>query len=195
MAWTIWVYCLTVWEVKDKSRCQWDCFLLRATREACALWRLPSFGGVLAISRAPWIRLHRVIAAFIFTWHSPRVCVRDHILPFYKTISYTGLQAHSTSVWTYPIWFCLQYPHFKIKYLVLTFWALRIGLYHINLGEKQVNSHFTGAASGKECISQCRKRRDIRDSGSIPRLGRFPGGGHGNPFQYPCLESPTDRGV
>ena len=26
-------------------------------------------------------------------------------------------------------------------------------------------------------------------------LGRSPGGGHGNPLQYSCLENPTDRGV
>ena len=31
---------------------------------------------------------------------------------------------------------------------------------------------------------------DIRDLGSIPMLGRSPGGGHGNPFQYCCLENP-----
>ena len=28
------------------------------------------------------------------------------------------------------------------------------------------------------------------DLGSIPRLGRSPGGGHGNPLQYSCLENP-----
>ena len=28
------------------------------------------------------------------------------------------------------------------------------------------------------------------DQGSIPGLGRSPGGGHGNPFQYSCLENP-----
>ena len=28
----------------------------------------------------------------------------------------------------------------------------------------------------------------------IPGLGRFPGGGHGNPLQYSCLENPKDRG-
>ena len=28
------------------------------------------------------------------------------------------------------------------------------------------------------------------DLGSIPVLGRSPGGGHGNPFQYSCLENP-----
>ena len=34
---------------------------------------------------------------------------------------------------------------------------------------------------------------DIRTTGSIPVLGRSPGGGHGNPFQYSCLENPLDR--
>ena len=35
---------------------------------------------------------------------------------------------------------------------------------------------------------------DIRDMGSIPGSGRSPGGGHGNPLQYSCLENPVDRG-
>ena len=34
---------------------------------------------------------------------------------------------------------------------------------------------------------------DIRDTDSIPGLGRSPGGGHGNPLQYSCLENPMDR--
>ena len=34
---------------------------------------------------------------------------------------------------------------------------------------------------------------DIRDADSIPGLGRTPGGGHGNPLQYSCLENPNDR--
>ena len=36
---------------------------------------------------------------------------------------------------------------------------------------------------------------DIRDLGSIPGSGRFPGGGNGNPLQYSCLENPMDRGA
>ena len=36
---------------------------------------------------------------------------------------------------------------------------------------------------------------DIKDTSSIPGLERHPGGGHGNPFQYSCLENPMDRGV
>ena len=33
------------------------------------------------------------------------------------------------------------------------------------------------------------------DRGLIPGLGRYPGGGHGNPLQYSCLENPMDRGA
>jgi len=36
---------------------------------------------------------------------------------------------------------------------------------------------------------------DIKDVGSIPGLGRSPGGGHGNPLQDSCLENPMDRGA
>ena len=36
---------------------------------------------------------------------------------------------------------------------------------------------------------------DIREAGSIPGLGRAPGGGHGNPLLYSCLENPMDTGA
>ena len=36
---------------------------------------------------------------------------------------------------------------------------------------------------------------DTGDAGSIPGLGRSPGGGHGNPPQYSCLENCMDRGA
>ena len=36
---------------------------------------------------------------------------------------------------------------------------------------------------------------DIRHMGSIPGLGRFPGGRHGNPFQYSCLENLHQRSL
>ena len=34
---------------------------------------------------------------------------------------------------------------------------------------------------------------DTEHAGSIPGLGRSPGGGHSNPLQYSCLENPMDR--
>ena len=44
-------------------------------------------------------------------------------------------------------------------------------------------------SDGKE--SAC----SARDLGSIPGSGRSPGGGHGNPLQYSCLENPMDIGA
>ena len=43
---------------------------------------------------------------------------------------------------------------------------------------------FPGSSVSKE--SAC----DVGDLGSIPVLERSPGGGHGSPFQNPCLENP-----
>ena len=48
---------------------------------------------------------------------------------------------------------------------------------------------FPGGSDGNE--SAC----NARDLGSIPGLGRSPGGGQGNPLQYSCLENPLDRGA
>ena len=45
-------------------------------------------------------------------------------------------------------------------------------------------SLFPGGSDGKE--SSCK----TQDLDLIPRLGRSPGGGHGNPLQYSCLENP-----
>ena len=39
------------------------------------------------------------------------------------------------------------------------------------------------------------KAGDIRDTGSVPGLGRSPGEGNGNPLQYSCLEYPMDTGA
>ena len=36
---------------------------------------------------------------------------------------------------------------------------------------------------------------DTRNLGSVPGLGRSPGGGNGNPLQYSCLENSMDRGA
>ena len=48
---------------------------------------------------------------------------------------------------------------------------------------------FPGGPDGKE--STC----NSGDSGSIPRLGRYPGEGNGYPLQYSCLENPMYRGA
>ena len=43
---------------------------------------------------------------------------------------------------------------------------------------------FPGGSDGKESAG------NKEDLGSIPGLGRSPRGGHGNPFQYSCLDNP-----
>ena len=43
---------------------------------------------------------------------------------------------------------------------------------------------FPGGSDGNEFAG------NVGDLGSIPGLGRSPGGGHGNPLQYSCLENP-----
>ena len=48
---------------------------------------------------------------------------------------------------------------------------------------------FPGSLDGKE--SAC----NVGNLGWIPELGRYSGGGHDNPLQYPCLENPHDRGT
>ena len=50
---------------------------------------------------------------------------------------------------------------------------------------------FPGGTGGKEPVCYA---GGIWDLSSIPGLGRPPGGEHGNPLQYSCLENPTDRG-
>ena len=47
-----------------------------------------------------------------------------------------------------------------------------------------LENFFPGGSDGKE--SAC----SAGDLGSIPELGRAPGRGHGNLFQYSCLENP-----
>ena len=57
---------------------------------------------------------------------------------------------------------------------------------HPPLGASQVGLVVKNPPANKE---------DIRVAGLIPELGRYSGGGHGNPLQYSYLENPMDRGA
>ena len=48
----------------------------------------------------------------------------------------------------------------------------------------QNSNYFPDGSDGKEYTW------NAGDQGSIPRLGRLPGGGHSNQLQYSCLENP-----
>ena len=48
---------------------------------------------------------------------------------------------------------------------------------------------FPGAASGKDPACQC---KSPKNRGFNPWVRKIPGGEHGNPLQYSCLENPMD---
>ena len=60
---------------------------------------------------------------------------------------------------------------------------------HIVKGFSVVNVDFPGGSADKASAY------NVRDLGSIPGLGRFPGEGNGNPLQYSCLENPMYGGA
>ena len=82
----------------------------------------------------------------------------------------------STDNWLRMMW--------SVSILYVYIWA------HTIHTHTRVYTGFPGSTSGKEPTCQS---GDVRDAGSIPVLGRSPGGGHGNPLQYPWLENPLDR--
>ena len=53
-----------------------------------------------------------------------------------------------------------------------------------------IQKGFPGGACGKE--PACQRRRHKR-CGFNPWVGKIPGGGHGDPLQYTCLENPMER--
>ena len=54
---------------------------------------------------------------------------------------------------------------------------------------------FPGCSVVKNLPSNAGDSEDAVDGGSIPRSGRSPGEGNGNPLQYSCLENSMDRGA
>ena len=60
--------------------------------------------------------------------------------------------------------------------------------------EKQF-SRWLGGNDTNWKAGDARDARDARDAGSVPGLGRSPGGGNDIPLQYSCLENPVDRGA
>ena len=65
-------------------------------------------------------------------------------------------------------------------------WGVRRGFLRKSQG---ACTYFSGGSDSKE--SAC----NAGDPGSIPGSGRSPGGGHGNPLLYSCLENSMDRGA
>ena len=61
---------------------------------------------------------------------------------------------------------------------------------------ESINWHGTLLTGGFPCGSDGKESVcNVGDPGSIPGLGRSPGGGDGNLLQYSCLENSMDRGA
>ena len=61
---------------------------------------------------------------------------------------------------------------------------MTLSFYLLNLDRLTRSMGFPGSSAGKESVG------NARDPDSIPGLGSSPGGGHGSPPQYSCLENP-----
>ena len=59
------------------------------------------------------------------------------------------------------------------------------GKYSMTNGKHLSNTHLARVVKSPPANAG-----DVRDQGSIPGSGRSPGGGHGTPLQYSCLENP-----
>ena len=60
------------------------------------------------------------------------------------------------------------------------------------MSKSRFEPSYPGFPSGSEVKASASNEGD---PGLIPGLGRSPGGGHGIPLQYSCLENPMDRGA
>ena len=68
-----------------------------------------------------------------------------------------------------------------IRVLLLLFFSLSV----LSLKMNYANRFLVAlVVKNLPCTAQ-----ETRDTGSVPGLGRSPGGGNGNPLQYSCLES------
>ena len=68
-------------------------------------------------------------------------------------------------------------------------------LTHLRKGSSLLTSLAWGFRDGSMVKNLSANAGDTGDVSSIPGLGRFPGGGNGNPLQYSCLENSMDRGA
>ena len=115
-------------------------------------------------------------------------------------VQFTCCDLTADMKWNSESWFCslTLYPNVALHY-ILSFYSHSVSGYHKNTLSKW--AYFRTIAY--TMISQVAlvvktppgSTGDINDEGSIPGSGRSPGGEHGNPLQYSCLENFMDRGA
>ena len=96
----------------------------------------------------------------------------------------------------YTGWTITSYGPFPSKSLLRKTWMMENSL-HLRMSDKgtKQRQYYFGAprwCNGKEYACECRRHKRCRFDLSV---GNSPGGGNGNPLQYPCLRNPMDRGA
>ena len=96
------------------------------------------------------------------------------------------------------LWGSIHYIDF-IKSTLHILWSLKIGDYTYFMSVMFLVSMCMEIQEASQAALVVKNlpvnAGDVRDAGSIPGSGRSPGGGHGNPLWYSCLENPMDRGA
>ena len=146
-------------------------------RTAATCVRISRNSGVCRSS--PWI-------LFLVKWSEVTSVMSDSVRPM--DCSLPGSSIHGIFQARVLEWVPLPSPLFLVTHT--QFW-LYLHLRHI-LIHLTCKPGFPGGTSGKESTCQCGKRKRC---GLDPWSERSPGGGHGNPLQYSCLENPMDRGT
>ena len=111
----------------------------------------------------------------IIRWQRPEWAQLDSlILVQVKRITQVALEAWKTTIFSWEAVTVILSHHFGAGLLCST----------------KCHYSWWGFPGGKEPTCQCRRHET-----QVWSLGRSPGGGHGNPLRYPCLENPVDRGT
>ena len=101
--------------------------------------------------------------------------------------------------WVYPFHF-FAHRKFSTRIIFLALMTLTIlvilqDISHLPLSLSKTLLAYRAALVAQPIKNLPASAGEVRDVCSIPGSGRSPGGGHGNPLQYSCLENPIDRGA
>ena len=84
-------------------------------------------------------------------------------------------------------------PALAVQRHYLCWWCPLLVTVRISTLFKQRSTSLGASQVALEVKSLPGSAGDARDEGLIPGSGRSPGGGHGNPLEYSCLENPMER--
>ena len=149
------------------------------------------------------------VSSFFTTLSILVICLFSYNHPNgYEIVCHWGFDLHFPDGSWYSLFFhvlincisslkkCLfsSFTHFKFDYLsyyksFYIFWIQVTYQTYVSFPILWVVFLLPGGSDGKASVY------NAGDLSSIPRLGRFPGEGNGNPFQYSCLENPMDGGA